>query len=140
MGDVTASAPDLADRYGAPSPARRPLLVALIGVLALTGLGWLVWTAVEHSRPEVTSQLVRYGVRDEHSATASFTVVRRDGGVRATCLLRAFAVDHNIVGELNVPVTSGPLTQRVERTVRTERRADSVDLIGCSSEGQREDR
>jgi hypothetical protein len=140
MGPVTASAPDLAERYGTPSRARRPLLVALVTLLAVVGLGWLVWTAVEHSRPQVTSQLVRYDVAGEHAATAGFTVVRRDPGVRATCLLRAFAADHSIVGELNVPVSSGPLTQRVDRTVRTERRADSVDLIGCSASGQREDR
>jgi hypothetical protein len=136
MGVVTASAPDLIERYGRPSRTRRPLVVAVAGLLAVVGLGWLVWTSVEHSRPEVSSQLVGYGVRGDHAVTASFTVVRRDTGVRATCLLRALAADHAVVGELNVPVTSGPLTARVESTVRTERRADSVDLIGCTADGR----
>ena len=55
-------------RAAAAPRARGPWFFAGLWIifwllLALTGLGWLVWTAVEHSRPEVTSQLVRYGVR-----------------------------------------------------------------------------
>jgi hypothetical protein len=71
-------------------------------------------------------------VRGEHAATASFTVVRRGTGVRATCVVRALADDHAVVGEISVPVTTGPATQQVRTTVRTERRATSVDLVACS--------
>jgi hypothetical protein len=86
-----------------------------------------------HGRPEVTSQLVGYDVQGEHAATATYTVVRRDSGVRASCLLRALAEDHAVVGELTVPVTSGPTTVRMRSTVRTERRAGSVELVGCNT-------
>jgi len=133
---MTTSAPDLAERYGAPSRARRPLVVAAVIVLVLAGLAWLVWAVLFHGRPQVTSQLVGFDVRGQHSAAATYNVSRRDRDVRASCLLRAFAADHAVVGELTVPVVSGPRDSRIESTVRTERRATSVDLVGCTAKGQ----
>ncbi len=133
---MSAPAPDLAERYGTPSRARRRLVVGLAVLLAAAGLAWLVWATFFHSRPEVTSELVGYDVQGQHAATATFTVVRRDGEVSASCLLRAFAADHSVVGELTVPVTSGPSSARITSTVRTEREATSLDLLGCTTEGQ----
>jgi hypothetical protein len=127
---------DLAERYGAPSRARRPLIVTLAVLLAAALLGWLAWTVFFHSRPEVTSQLVGFEMRGQHAATATFTVVRRDADVRASCLLRASAADHATVGELTVPVVSGEADQQVTRTMRTERRATAVALVGCTAPGQ----
>jgi hypothetical protein len=127
---------DLAERYGAPSRARRPVIVTLAVVVAAAALGWLAWTAFFHSRPEVTSQLVGFEVRGQHAAGATFTVVRRDPDVRASCLLRASAADHATVGELTVRVTSGEAEQRLTKTMRTERRATAVDLVGCTAPGQ----
>jgi len=60
--------------------------------------------------------------------------------VRASCLLRAYAEDHSVVGELPVPVESGAPTRSVVATVRTERRATAVELVGCSAPGQEERR
>jgi hypothetical protein len=133
---VTRPAPDLAERYGAPSRHRRPLLVAGVALLAAAGVAWVVWVSVFHSRPEVTSELVGFDVAGQHTATATFTVVRRDADVRASCLLRAVAADHAVVGELTVAVDSGPASSSVRSTVRTERRATSVDLVGCTAPDQ----
>ena len=48
-------------------------------------------------------------------------------------MLRAYAEDHTVVGELSfTPERSG----RTDQTVRTERRATSVELMGCTAEGQ----
>jgi hypothetical protein len=41
------------------------------------------------------------------------------------------AADHAVVGELTVRVPPGSGTARLRATVRTERRATSVDLVGC---------
>jgi Domain of unknown function (DUF4307) len=99
-------------------------------------LGWLAWTVFFHSRPEVTSQLVGFKVQGQHTASATFTVVRRESDVRASCLLRASAADHATVGELTVPVVSGETEQQVTKTMRTERRATAVALVGCTAPGQ----
>jgi hypothetical protein len=79
-------------------------------------------------------------VSGQHAVTARFTVVRRDAGVEASCLLRAFASDHSIVGELNVPVAGGDPVSTLSSTVRTEREATTVDLVGCTTAGQRQAR
>jgi 4-amino-4-deoxy-L-arabinose transferase-like glycosyltransferase len=133
---------DLAERYGAPSRARRPLVLAAVALLALLALAWLGWVILVQSRPQVTSQLLGYSVHGQHAARATFTVERRDASVRASCLLRAFAADHSVVGERTVAVTgrTGEGGARLVRTVRTERQATTVDLAGCTAAGQRSPR
>jgi hypothetical protein len=138
---VPQTATVLADRYGGPSPVRRPLVVALAVLLAVVGALWLAWVIAFHGRPAVTSELVGYDVSAPHSASARFTVVRRDRDVRARCVLRAYAADHAVVGETTVTVgTDRPATTTVRATMRVERPATSVDLLGCTAPGQRQAR
>jgi hypothetical protein len=137
---VNAPVPDLAERYGAPPRARRPIVLATVAVLAAAGLGWLLWVVVFHGSPAVTSELVAYDVRGEHAAGATFSVVRRDADVPASCRLRAVAADHSVVGELTVAVDSGPAASTQRSTVRTERRATGVELLGCTAPDQAQPR
>ncbi|MFC4783387.1 DUF4307 domain-containing protein [Nocardioides sp. MAHUQ-72] len=125
----------LGDRYGAPAPWRRRAVIALSVVVAAAFLGWLGWTAWEHSTPAVDSEMVGYSVEGEHEATAKVEVRLKDADVEASCLLRAFAEDHTVVGELSFTPEYGA-DQPLEETVRTERRATSVELIGCTAPGQ----
>ncbi len=128
---------DLAERYGAPSDNRRRAAVAAVALVAGLGLSWIVWVMLVHGRPLVQSDMVGFETVDDHGVTATFSVVRRDEDVAAACLLRAVAADHSIVGELDVAVgPGGPAAQTLERTVRTERTATSVDIVGCTAEGQ----
>jgi len=127
---------DLADRYGATPPWRRAVLLGVCIVVAGAFVGWLGWTIWEQSTPEVRSDLVTSDVVDEHSATATIEVRLADDQVRATCTLRAYAEDHSTVGELAFTPEEG----RNELQVRTERRATSVELVGCTAPGQRRPR
>jgi len=128
---------DLADRYGTTSDTRRRVGIAVAVLAAGVGLSWLVWVMLVHGRPLVQSDLNGFETVDQHTATARFTVVRRDEDVRASCLLRALASDHTVVGELDVTVGPGsPTTQTLVRPVRTERAATSVDVVGCVADGQ----
>jgi hypothetical protein len=128
---------DLATRYGTPSTGRRRLTVVAVAVLAAVALGWVAWAAISASDPEVTSDIVSWEVVDDHTATATFRVARRSSDVEASCLLRAQARDHAIVGELNVTVgPGGEPTQNLTETVRTERLATVVEVLGCVAEGQ----
>jgi hypothetical protein len=126
------AAPDLAHRYGAPAPGRRRVVLAACVVLAAAFLGWLGWTIWEQSTPEVQSSLVGYDVVDEHQADATVDVHLGDADVVATCLLRAFAEDHSVVGEKSFTPDDG----RATLSVRTERKATSVELMGCTAPGQ----
>ncbi|WP_028644949.1 DUF4307 domain-containing protein [Nocardioides sp. URHA0020] len=123
---------DLADRYGAPAPWRRRAVIAVSVVVVAAFLGWLGWTIWDQSTPQVRSDLVGYDVVDEHESTATVDVRLADSGVVASCTLRAFAEDHTVVGELVFVPRDGESDQ----SVRTERRATSVELLGCTAPGQ----
>ena len=132
---------DLSQRYGSPGASRTKAVVALVVVLVAAGLSWLVWVMLAHGRPEATSAIVTFRTEGQHAAVAKFTVVRRSPGIEASCLLRAYAEDHSIVGEDHVAVGPGePTTQTLEHTLRTEREATSVELMGCTTPDQKQAR
>jgi hypothetical protein len=132
----------LAERYGVPSPVRRRAVIVGTVVLAVVFLTWLGWTALAHGDPEVSSDLVAFTIDDEHAATARVDVRLGDDDAEATCLLRAIAEDHAVVGELSFDVDAATLEggSTLERVIRTDRRATSVELVGCTTPDQKRPR
>jgi hypothetical protein len=122
-------------RYGAPSPWRRRALVGGCVAVVAVFLGWLAWTAISHATPEVESELLSFDAVDAHTVTARVAVDRRDVDVEATCKVRAFAEDHTVVGEKSWSPDGEPRAED-DVTIRTERLATSVELVGCTTEGQ----
>jgi len=133
---VGVTTPDtLTERYGAPAPWRRRVIWATTAVVGVAFLVWLAWAAWAHTDPAARSNLVGFEIEGEHSVTAKVSVRLRDADVDARCLLRAYAADHAVVGELSFTPEYGAPQPLVE-TVRTERRASAVQLIGCTAAGQ----
>lgn len=123
---------DLADRYGAPAPWRRRLLVAFSVVVAAMATGFLLWVGWFHGNPGASSGPASFEIVDDHTATARVQV-ELEGDAEAECLVRALAADKTSVGELGFsPTSSGTY----EVTIRTERRATTVEMVGCRVEGQ----
>jgi hypothetical protein len=122
---------DLADRYGAPARWRRPVTITLAVTLAVVGLGWLGWTAWFHSTPATTSELITFEVTSDYEVAARLDV-QLDDGVDASCRLRALAEDKTAVGELEF----SPVAGTNEVVIRTERRATSVEKLGCTAPDQ----
>ncbi len=125
----------LEGRYGAPSPWRRRVIIIGSVALAVGFLVWLAWTVYEHSTPKVTSELETFSVQDDHTVSAVLVVSLDSADVKASCTLRAYAEDHTTVGELTFApeVSEG---RRQVKTIRTERRATSVESLGCTAPGQ----
>jgi hypothetical protein len=128
----------LAERYGTSSPWRRRVVVAGSVLVSAVFLGWLTWTALAHADPDVSSELVAFQVDGDHEVSARLHLELGADDVRATCLLRAIAEDHTVVGELSFEVDAAdvPGAGTLERSVRTERRATSVELLGCTTPDQ----
>jgi hypothetical protein len=120
------------------------VLVAVGVVLAVVGGGWLTWAVWLQSTPQVQSGLVRSRVLDAHRVSADIEVDFGTRHVVADCLLQALAVDHSVVGELNfrvpAPGAPHPAQVTVHRTLRTERRATVVNLVGCTTPEQKQPR
>lgn len=123
------------DRYGAPAPWRRRALIATSVVVLLAFGGWLAWATVSNATPDVESQLIGFDTVDEHTSTAVVRVEFGSDDVVATCKLRAYAEDHTVVGELSFTATPDQGT-RYGETVRTERLATAVELVGCTTPDQ----
>ena len=98
-------------------------------------LVWVAWVAWFHSTPAVESDLAGYDVAGEHAATA-VVEVSLDDGADASCRVRALSEDHSVVGELAFT----PVDGRNEVEVRTERRATTVELVGCTTPDQQRPR
>ena len=128
---TTPGPASLAERYGDPSPARRRLLLGVLVVAVAAFAGWLAWATWFHATPDVESEMLGYDIVGEHEASATVSV-SLDDGVSASCVVQAVAEDHLTVGE----VAFEPVDGRNEVTVRTERRATTVRLAGCTTEGQ----
>ena len=108
-----------------------------IGPLATLGVAWLAWVVTYYAQPMVQSGLIGFEVTGKHAAQGTMTIQRRDRGVEASCLLRAYAPDHTIVGELNFGITAAsPRQVTVTKRLRTERKATSVTIVGCRADGQ----
>jgi hypothetical protein len=126
----------LADRYGAPSPRRRQVVILASGVVGVLALAWLAWVAWFQSTPEVQSSLRSFHVVDSHTVEAAVVVKPSSRDVSANCLVRAFGEDHSVVGELNFKVSGRSGQTRRQVTLRTEREATSLELVGCTAAGQ----
>lgn len=129
----------MAERYGRTRPSRWPVVVSgLVGVVAL---GWLAWAIWLQSTPEITSAMRSYDIVDAHTVRAEVALRLRKDDVRGTCVLRAYAADHSVVGELTFRTTPGHGTSyETHRLLRTERLATTVTLQGCTAPGQQNPR
>ena len=127
---------EVAGRYGGQSPRRRRAVIIASGVVGVLAIAWLAWAGWSQSTPDVQSNLQSFDVVDRHQAEATVIVDRRSKDVTANCLVRAFGADHSVVGELNFEVTGASGASRQDVTLRTEREATSVELVGCTSADQ----
>jgi hypothetical protein len=107
-------------------------VVAFAVVVSGLFLGWLAWATWIHATPAVESELLGYDVVDDHEATARVDVALHSGADDVRCLVRATSIDHTPVGEVSWVPTDG----RNDVTIRTERLATSVELVGCTASGQ----
>jgi hypothetical protein len=125
----------LAQRYGAPSPGRRIGSLVLAVVVALGFLGWLLWAMLFHSNPEISSEEIGHEVVDDHTATIRVQIDIDDDIDDPECALRAISHDKAVVGEttFSPDPDEGPV---YEVEVRTERRATTVEWLGCKAPGQ----
>lgn len=127
---------DLADRYGARTPRWVRLVAVLAGVPVVVVIAAMLgWAALDQGSPAAHSEVVSFQVVDEHTVTASVAVDIDPGAEDVECVLRAFAEDHATVGELTFSPDPGT-SRRLEVSVRTERRATTVENVGCTAEGQ----
>jgi hypothetical protein len=124
--------PGVADRYGAERPALRRLGIAIGSVLVAALLGWAVWAALGTGSSGVEADVSSYDVVSSHEVRVKVAVHSRDPDTDGTCLLRATAEDHTVVGELNLTADELRKASGTWIPIRTERRATTAALVRCT--------
>ena len=75
-----------------------------------------------------------YDVVSTHEVKVKLLPELRDADVKGSCLIRATARDHTIVGELNVTAEQLRAADGNWISIRTERRATTVEKVRCSED------
>jgi len=134
----TPGGTDLSQRYGRVPRWQRGLLVAGVAVVVLGFLAWLAWATWLQATPQAESELIGFEVTSDDAVQVHLRVTLADdvaddpAAAGASCRLRAYAEDHTTVGEYAFVPEPG----RNDVVVRTERRATSVERIGCTTAEQ----
>jgi len=122
----------MAQRYGSARPRRRGPALALGGVLAGALLAWAVWAAWLQGPSAIRADLTSYDVVGTHEVKVKVAARFRDDHSGGSCLIRATAEDHTVVGELNLTADELREAQGSWISVRTERRATTATLVRCT--------
>jgi divalent metal cation (Fe/Co/Zn/Cd) transporter len=107
-------------------------MVVVTVLVAGAGLGWLAWAAIFHANPAVDADVASFDVKSAHRVDATVQVRVRDSDSSGSCLLRASAQDHSVVGEHRFRVDSSTGQETTVR-VRTERRAVTIEVVDCTA-------
>ncbi|MEQ6900511.1 DUF4307 domain-containing protein [Nocardioides sp. YIM 152588] len=132
---MTTDHDSLQQRYGAPSRGARLVVAVVGGVIVAALLVWLAWATMFNADPPVASQELTHDILDDHTATITVRLKYGDEPVDAACTIRAIAHDKTVVGEITVhpdPAEGPDHTYEVS----TDRRATTVEWLGCTAPGQ----
>lgn len=87
---------DLNDRYG----RGRNYIVPIAIAIAAIGIGWLLWAANFHSKPEIKTNVISYNALSPREIELSFEVIRKEPSKVFTCTLTGTDINHFVVGEI----------------------------------------
>lgn len=138
MTDAPAARP--ADRYGDLRPSwHRTAARTVMVLVALLGLGWVVWVGIGVADRDVRWQDVGFRLDAGEDGDAGSAVevtfdVTVYEGTTATCTVRALSAAYAVVGQVEVPVEVEPdrRTVRQRATVLVTEPAVSGGVEGCT--------
>ena len=119
------------ERYGTTRPRRRWVAVTLGSLLAVALLAWAVW-AGSQEESAIDADVTGYRVVNAHEVQVMVTAHFRDADSGGSCLVRAIAEDHTVVGEENLTADELRAAAGEWIPVRTERRATTATLVRCT--------
>ena len=126
-----APVPSLPPRYGG-RPRRRVVPIVLGTLFALALLAWAIWAGLASGDQGIDASVTSYRVVDSHQVQVKISAHFKDADTEGTCLVRATAADHTIVGELNITADELRANRGSWIPIRTERRATTAELVRCS--------
>jgi hypothetical protein len=121
----------MASRYGTDRPGRRWVGFMLGGLLATALLVWAVWAGSSQGNEPLEAQVTSYDVVSTHEIKVKVAAEFKDADVDGSCLVRATAEDHTIVGEVNLTADELRAARGQWIPIRTERGATTATVVRC---------
>jgi hypothetical protein len=115
-------------RYGAAKATRWPAVALVVAIL---GIGWLLWSALYHSNPPLRSQLVSFTIESDREASVRYFIERSDSQQVVICTLIARDFDKNIVGQIDQEIGAGKAKVELVTAVPTRSEAVNADVSSC---------
>ena len=119
---------DYEERYGAAKATRWPAIALVVAIL---GVGWLMWSALYHSNPPLRSQLVSFTITNDREATVRYFIERSDSQQVVVCTLIARDYDKNIVGQIDQEIGAGKSKVELVTVVPTRSESVNADVSSC---------
>jgi len=116
------------ERYGAAKATRWPAIALVVAIL---GVGWLMWSALYHSDPPLRSQLVSFTITNDREATVRYFIERGDSQQVVVCTLIARDYDKNIVGQIDQEIGAGKSKVELVTVVPTRSESVNADVSSC---------
>ena len=116
------------ERYGAAKATRWPAIALVVAIL---GIGWLMWSALYHSNPPLRSQLVSFTITNDREASVRYFIERTDSKQIVVCTLIARDYDKNIVGQIDQEIGAGKSKVELVAVVPTRSESVNADVSSC---------
>ena len=116
------------ERYGVAKSTRWPVIALVVAIL---GIGWLMWSALYHSNPPLRSQLVSFTITNDREATVRYFIERTDSQQLVVCTLIARDYDKNIVGQIDQEIPAGKAKVELVTVVPTRSESVNADVSSC---------
>ena len=113
---------DFNDRYGI-KPAQAWIKYATF--FGIIGGVWLLWAGLDHSNPELRTQLISFSTDDPRNPEIRYSIQRKSGSDVVVCTLTARDYDKNIVGQIEEQIPAGATYVELTTTIPT--RGDAVN-------------
>jgi hypothetical protein len=116
------------ERYGATKATRWPAIALVVAIL---GIGWLMWSALYHSNPPLRSQLVSFTITNDREASVRYFIERTDSQQVVVCTLIARDYDKNIVGQIDQEIEAGKSRVELVTVIPTRSESVNADVSSC---------
>jgi len=116
------------ERYGAAKATRWPVIALVVAIL---GIGWLMWSALYHSNPPLRSQLVSFTITNDREASVRYFIERTDSQQVVVCTLIARDYDKNIVGQIDQEIEAGKSKVELVTVIPTRSESVNADVSSC---------
>jgi hypothetical protein len=119
---------DYDDRYGV---RKKRSWVGVALITAVLGIGWIAWSGLYHSNPDVRVQLISFTIDSDREVSVRYSIERNDSEAILVCTLLARDYYKDIVGQVDLEIPAGKEKVELVSQIPTRSPAVNADVSTC---------